>query len=285
PSSSHQVSAFMTVESGGAFEIYEVELTLPNATTRSTTNFGGFFSTDTATFPTRNQLMAAWPAGPYTFEVTDGEPTFGQQYVLQQPSAQGLWPAAVPAFTPATFTGLQQANPALPLTLTVNPFTLDPAADGQLSGLSINRRNPGGSLGPTVWSSLTTIGPPSNSRTVPAGTLQPNTDYYASWIFDQRIIDPPPAGVEFAQITFGNITRLAFTTGAAVLCPADLGRQGGLAGADGQLDNNDFVVFIDFFFTTNPAADFGSQGGVPGPDGSFDNNDFVVFIDRFFDGC
>ncbi|HZW07656.1 MAG TPA: GC-type dockerin domain-anchored protein [Phycisphaerales bacterium] len=67
--------------------------------------------------------------------------------------------------------------------------------------------------------------------------------------------------------------------------PADLGRQGGIPGADGALDNNDFVVFIDYFFNNNPLADHGRQGGLPGADGQFNNNDFVVFIDEFFAGC
>jgi len=64
--------------------------------------------------------------------------------------------------------------------------------------------------------------------------------------------------------------------------PADVGRQGGAPGFDRVLDNNDFVVFIDYFFSANPSADLGSQGGVPGADTVFDNNDFVVFIDEFF---
>ncbi|HZW07489.1 MAG TPA: GC-type dockerin domain-anchored protein, partial [Phycisphaerales bacterium] len=68
-------------------------------------------------------------------------------------------------------------------------------------------------------------------------------------------------------------------------CPADIGRQGGLSGADGALDNNDFVAFIDAFFGHGVAADLGSQGGVAGPDNAWDNNDFVVFIDLFFAGC
>jgi len=65
---------------------------------------------------------------------------------------------------------------------------------------------------------------------------------------------------------------------------ADVGRQGGLAGADGVLDNNDFVAFIDFFFSNDPRADMGAQGGVRGVDQALDNNDFVVFIDAFFLG-
>ena len=66
---------------------------------------------------------------------------------------------------------------------------------------------------------------------------------------------------------------------------ADLGSQGGVAGFDGMLDNNDFIVFIDLFFAQNPAADQGQQGGESGADGAFDNNDFIVFIDNFFNGC
>lgn len=72
---------------------------------------------------------------------------------------------------------------------------------------------------------------------------------------------------------------------AAPSCAADLGRQGGIAGSDGTLDNNDFAVFINYFFSADPRADFGIQGGVPGQDGHFDNNDFIVFVDRFFSGC
>ncbi|MDP1660538.1 MAG: GC-type dockerin domain-anchored protein [Phycisphaerales bacterium] len=66
---------------------------------------------------------------------------------------------------------------------------------------------------------------------------------------------------------------------------ADLGSQGGVAGGDGVHDNNDFVVFIDKFFTADAGADVGVQGGQLGSDGAFDNNDFVVFIDLFFQSC
>ncbi len=67
--------------------------------------------------------------------------------------------------------------------------------------------------------------------------------------------------------------------------PADMGRQGGVLGGDGLLDNNDFIVFIDLFFADAPLADVGRQGGIAPGDGLFDNNDFVVFIDSFFAGC
>ncbi|HYC99910.1 MAG TPA: GC-type dockerin domain-anchored protein [Phycisphaerales bacterium] len=68
-------------------------------------------------------------------------------------------------------------------------------------------------------------------------------------------------------------------------CAADVGAQGGVHGQDGVLDNNDFVAFIELFFSQDSAADLGAQGGVPSADGAWDNNDFVVFIDLFFTGC
>jgi uncharacterized membrane protein len=66
---------------------------------------------------------------------------------------------------------------------------------------------------------------------------------------------------------------------------ADFGSQGGVARHDGLLDNNDFIVFINFFFAHDPRADIGRQGGVLGQDGLWDNNDFVVMISAFFGGC
>jgi len=65
---------------------------------------------------------------------------------------------------------------------------------------------------------------------------------------------------------------------------ADMGSQGGQPGADGVLDNNDFIAFIDYFFNNDPRADVGAQGGVRGVDQKLDNNDFISFIDAFFQG-
>jgi hypothetical protein len=70
--------------------------------------------------------------------------------------------------------------------------------------------------------------------------------------------------------------------------PADIGGEGGAETPDGILDNNDFVVFINLFFSSDAGADLGSEGGAIGSDGSFDNNDFIVFIvfiQFFFEGC
>jgi hypothetical protein len=73
--------------------------------------------------------------------------------------------------------------------------------------------------------------------------------------------------------------------GAAPLCTADLGGAGGVVGADGRLDNNDFIAFISLFFLSDARADVGVAGGFAGHDGRYDSNDFIAFIDQFFAGC
>ncbi len=99
-----------------------------------------------------------------------------------------------------------------------------------------------------------------------------------------RIVDDP----YFPNTGFGGgtIDRGCYEAqfGSAI-CPGDIGRTGGVPGADGERNNNDFVVFIDYFFSANPLADVGRTGGVPPGDGVFDNNDFIVYIDQFFTPC
>ncbi|HZW06375.1 MAG TPA: GC-type dockerin domain-anchored protein, partial [Phycisphaerales bacterium] len=95
------------------------------------------------------------------------------------------------------------------------------------------------------------------------------------WVVNDYVTNPDVGDINVAIRT--NYPPVGSTCGLA-----DLGGTGGVPGFDNHLDNNDFVVFIDFFFAHNPLADQGSIGGVPGADGVWDNNDFVVYIDNFF---
>jgi hypothetical protein len=96
-------------------------------------------------------------------------------------------------------------------------------------------------------------------------------------------VSPGPSGPPAVGDLQVNI-RTNFNRLAGRCSPADMGACGGTRGSDNNLDNNDFVVFIDYFFEHRRAADMGSAGGVAVEDGRFDNNDFVVFIDEFFTG-
>ncbi|HZW05938.1 MAG TPA: GC-type dockerin domain-anchored protein, partial [Phycisphaerales bacterium] len=98
--------------------------------------------------------------------------------------------------------------------------------------------------------------------------------------------DSPQTSEAFCRLTSELAERLVVASGGNPAgCLADMGSVGGVPGADGQLNNNDFVVFVDYFFVGDPRADVGVTGGVPGADGSFNNNDFVVYVDAFFAGC
>jgi hypothetical protein len=89
----------------------------------------------------------------------------------------------------------------------------------------------------------------------------------------------------FDSTVAGNIKPRLVVRYVPVACPADIGTEGGAEGADSLLDNNDFIVFINWFFSSDARADIASEGGEAVADGLFDNNDFIVFINRFFAGC
>lgn len=114
------------------------------------------------------------------------------------------------------------------------------------------------------------------------------------------------AGVDQTQLTLGNVRGgisqyravMSSACGSTNSAPATVRvtRQCGLADVAGQggailpcgdevLDNNDFVVFIGWFFERDVNADVAGDGASEGADGAFDNNDFVLFIQRFFTGC
>ncbi|MDP1660876.1 MAG: PQQ-dependent sugar dehydrogenase [Phycisphaerales bacterium] len=107
-------------------------------------------------------------------------------------------------------------------------------------------------------------------------------------------VTPPPIRyvVSIAQDNDGEVYIVEYVSGRVRrIVPqgpqpqlADVGVQGGIAGTDGNFDNNDFIVFIEWFFNGDPRADMGKQGGLAGVDQRLDNNDFIVFIDAFFSG-
>jgi hypothetical protein len=74
--------------------------------------------------------------------------------------------------------------------------------------------------------------------------------------------------------------------------PADIAGTDGSPGADGNVDNGDFGLFISAFFAgcSNPGsipcspADIASTDNSAVPDGNLDNGDFGLFITAFFGG-
>jgi hypothetical protein len=122
-----------------------------------------------------------------------------------------------------------------------------------------------------------------------ASLLYRKSNIDPAWLpTDAGLPDVAMGGLGLAEILSPGIIDRVLARGLPVCggCVADVGRQGGLIGPDGVLDNNDFIVFIGAFFDGDRlVADVGQQGGLPGGDGVLDNNDFIAFIDAFFAGC
>ncbi|MDP1661349.1 MAG: GC-type dockerin domain-anchored protein [Phycisphaerales bacterium] len=122
-----------------------------------------------------------------------------------------------------------------------------------------------------------------------ASLLYRRSNVDPSWLPpDAGLPDVSMGGLGLAELLSPGLIDRLLARGLPVCgaCTADVGRQGGVTGPDGLLDNNDFIVFINAFFNGDRLiADVGMQGGVSGGDGVLDNNDFIAFIDAFFAGC
>ncbi|MBY0309009.1 MAG: hypothetical protein K2Q09_09730, partial [Phycisphaerales bacterium] len=100
----------------------------------------------------------------------------------------------------------------------------------------------------------------------PDGTLQwnpPVTELNSQTVSKGRLwaVGTPRGGAVMTYNNGGTQLALSHIADDATppACAADLGIQGGSAGQDGQLDNNDFIAFITAFFANDPRADLGIQ--------------------------
>ncbi len=121
-----------------------------------------------------------------------------------------------------------------------------------------------------------------------AGLPGPDPYLLTSVAFASPLVDAdgwPRALLAVAETGFSDTIRTFYLERASECGAADVGGAGGVAEPDGGLSNDDFVVFIDWFFAGDGRADLGGPGGRARGDLLLDNNDFIVFIDQFFSGC
>jgi probable HAF family extracellular repeat protein len=86
--------------------------------------------------------------------------------------------------------------------------------------------------------------------------------------------------------TFRGFPRMFVVTGLNLPCTsADVAGAGQLIGPDGSLTADDIIVFIGWFFTSDPRADIAGAGQSIGADGQFTADDIILFVNRFFAGC
>jgi len=151
-----------------------------------------------------------------------------------------LYCPEIPYFTGDTYDRLQSYDPALPLDVYINGFTLPPGANVGVTLLSVSEEQTGSVLS-------TNLNPDETHFQIPAGTLQPSRNYVIgiSYLSSLQI---PGAGLGGATsaASFSRGTAIYFTT-LPVL---------GDCNADGAVNLTDYSGF--------PACLTGPGGGVGG---------------------
>lgn len=162
------------------------------------------FSTSYATV---NSLTIDYPnSTAYQFAISGG--VLGSQSASLTTPANNLFPV-IPYFNGSTFSQSQGMNSAAPFTFAWNGFSVGNGINLELAYFTISRISDGQVAFNTVK------GNGADSVTILAGTLQPNTAYNATLVYDARI-EGPNAGFNGAtsEIAFDQRVNLAFATRA-----------------------------------------------------------------------
>jgi hypothetical protein len=168
-----------------------------------------YFSYGSPFYANETNFDQDFPGGTYdyNYDYTDSASNTYNEDILFDCSTNDLYPAVIPAFTPACWTAMQTVDPARDFTLSWNNYALTPGAGYAYTFLSINDATTGNTvLGPS--------GPPAMTSTnILAGTLQYGHIYDVSVDFSERQ-NPSDYGYGDAFITVGwdNLTQATLIT-------------------------------------------------------------------------
>jgi hypothetical protein len=79
--------------------------------------------------------------------------------------------------------------------------------------------------------------------------------------------------------------RLAVTFTPTACNPSDVAGPNQSIGADGALTADDIIVFLGWFFNSDPRANVAGANQSTVPDNAFTADDIIVFLGRYFNGC
>ncbi len=135
-----------------------------------------------ASYTSQAQLDAAFPDGGYAFQITSGSLSGGTASLTMPDNS--FYPAEIPALSGSSFTALETYNPSQALPLSWDSFTPDarttfPFVDFWIWDMS-NQTTSFIADTSTNVSSFT-------SATIPASTLLPNHQYWASFVFENDV--------------------------------------------------------------------------------------------------
>jgi hypothetical protein len=157
-----------------------------------------------ASYPTLVALDDAFPNGAYTFRVTAG--TLAPASASVSFPSTSMFPSAVPAFDAETVAASSSYDACKPFLFSWNRFVPDANATHSSARLSISQ-SPFGA--PATFFPSTA----SNSMTVRAGILKPNTAYRATLTFSNERRTPNGGFGNFeSEVSFTYFTSFEFTT-------------------------------------------------------------------------
>src|ERR1051326_175787 len=158
---------------------------------------------------TKQVLDTDFPNGTlYTFSLSGG--TLGAQSASLSPPAADGYATSVPVFSNNTYNLLQGVDPSAAIPLSWNTWSAPTFINTPLTFVTINRTSDNLSVFSTSGNNTLT------STSIPANTLQPNTQYTAVLAFSARsVVVGAGFGGSPSGAAYDLITSLTFTTGAA----------------------------------------------------------------------
>jgi hypothetical protein len=246
---------------------------------------GGAYFGSFGVFSTQASLMSSFGAGDYVVNWSGGTLTPANS-VVNQPFATGIWPSQFPRFTTTTFTSAAGMDPSQPFNFAlVSSFFPSASSESNTGGFYISTVQTSGLPGGIIYSQIVSgTGATLSSRILPAGTLQPNTQYFVTWLYAAAIVDDPPL-IGTTRVEFRVTTRLLFTTGSpAPTCDSIDFNRDTLSPDSGDLD--DFIAVLaggPSACSTFPTpgcndVDFNNDGIFP------DSSDLDAFLSRLAGG-
>jgi hypothetical protein len=278
--------SLVSLTTGSDQDWYRFDITGPALVSATVTPLGTTYDSavqTTSTCPTGNSVNALTQADVAVAVMSsNGATTLGSASAnapgVAETAASVLVPGGTPFFIKVYSSGSATQSQMYRLSVTTSAATVLTASDGTyFDGVHLSWTAIPSAATYSIWRNTST----DRAGATPLGTVATATyvddtavpgTVYSYWV---RVVQNGNPATDAAGPE----------SGSASPCRADLGKQGGVGGFDGILDNNDFVVFINYFFNNDQRADFASVGGLAPGDGVLNNNDFIGFIDAFFAGC
>jgi hypothetical protein len=235
------------------------------------------FEMSSVSYPSSAALFAAYPSGTYSYQISGG--VLGTLTASINRAATRTWSAQVPALDPVNFIEVSTLfDVARDQELVFGAWTLGTGSTVGYTFIDI--------YGPADIPVSVILLNTDSTLTIPAGTLEPDTDYTLSIVFSSRLETANAGfGTATAVSSFDRATNVRFRTLRGGLCVADVDDGTGTGTRDGGVSIDDLLYYVLIFESGLVAADVDDGSGRGTPDGGVSIDDLLFYLVRFESGC